>query len=277
MGNSSMNGDTYKPILRWAGGKNWLLKDLHRFAPNNYNNYHEPFLGGGSVFFHLKPKGRAYLSDTNQDLINAFCQIRDNVEEVISHLEKYENTKEEYYRVRDTKYRTLTKKAAQFIYLNRTCFNGIYRVNLKGKYNVPYGFKQYKELFEFERYRAASEQLQKVSIQCFDFEESLKNVGEGDLVFLDPPYIVNHENNGFVKYNEKLFSWEDQKRLASYITQIKEKGAFYILTNARHKSIRELFGDLDKPHSILRASVIGGRNAERGQIGEYIFTNSKLL
>lgn len=226
-------------------------------------------------FFHLNPKGKSYLSDSNPDLVNTFCQIRDNVDEVITNLKHYKNTKEEYYRVRDITHRNPIKKAAQFIFLNRTCFNGIYRVNLKGEYNVPYGFKEYRNLFEFDRYRAASKKLQNVSIECTDFEESLNNVQKGDLVFLDPPYIVNHVNNGFVKYNEKLFSWDDQENLAKFIQKIKERKAYYILTNAKHKSVSDLFGKINKPETIIRANVIGGSKAKRGLVEELVFTNTK--
>jgi DNA adenine methylase len=148
-------------------------------------------------------------------------------------------------------------------------------VNRNGKYNVPYGFKTYANLVDSDRFRIASEKLKGVILSCSDFESSLKNIKSGDLVFLDPPYKVNHENNGFVKYNEKIFSWKDQERLADFIKKIKERKAFYILTNAKHNSINELFGSIDEPKPVQRASVIGGTNANRGMIGEYIFSNIK--
>lgn len=278
MSKTSKNGESYKPILRWAGGKNWLLKDIYQYVPEKFNNYHEPFLGGGSVFFYLNPKKKAYLSDVNQDLINAFCHIRDNLPKLVSLLKTYINTEAEYYKVRDQIYeKNSIERATQFIFLNRTCFNGIYRVNNSGKYNVPYGFKTYTNLFDFDRYRVASERLQGVTLSCSDFECSLKHIRSGDLVFLDPPYIVNHENNGFVKYNEPIFSWKDQERLADFIKKIKERKAFYILTNAKHESVNKLFGSIDSPTSLERASVIGGAKAMRGLIGEYVFSNGKNL
>lgn len=262
-----------KPFLRWAGGKTWLLNQIDEFTPKSFNNYHEPFLGGGSVFFYLQPDKKASLSDSNAELINAYIQIRDNVESVIKKLKKYVNTKEEYYRIRENRLKSDISKAAKFIYLNRTNFNGIYRVNAKGKYNVPYGFKEYQNLFEFDRIRNASEVLQGTKIKTQDFECSMTNIRSGDFVFLDPPYTVSHVKNGFIKYNEKLFSWEDQKRLAYYIKKIKEIGAYYILTNAKHDAVRELYGVINTPIEIERHSVIGGKKAERGLIQEYIFSN----
>lgn len=263
-----------KPIFRWAGGKNWLLKDLYKFLPPSFSNYHEPFFGGGSVFFHLKPKGKSYLSDKNDDLMNAYCVIRDNIEGVITLLKQFKNTKEEYYKIRDKLFQSSVGKAVKFIYLNRFGFNGIYRVNLNGRYNVPYGFKRYKQLFDYDRLRRAGILLKDSFLSCEDFEVSLTRIETGDLVFLDPPYIASNVKNGFIKYNEELFSWDDQKRLANYIKKLIRKKAFFILTNAKHKAVRELFGSICSPISIIRANVIGGKNAKRGIVEEYIFTNT---
>jgi len=262
-----------KPIFRWAGGKNWLLRDLHKFLPSSFNNYHEPFFGGGSVFFYLKPKRKSYLSDKNDDLMNTYHVIQNNVEEVITILKQFKNTKEEYYRIRDQEFQSAVEKTAKFIYLNRFCFNGLYRVNLNGIYNVPYGFKKYKQLFDYERLRKASLLFKNAFLSSEDFEVSLKRIEAGDLVFLDPPYTASNVKNGFIKYNEKLYAWHDQKRLASYIKKLIRKGAFFILTNAKHESVKELFGSICSPISIKRSNVIGGRNAKRGITEEYIFTN----
>jgi DNA adenine methylase len=163
--------------------------------------------------------------------------------------------------------------AARFIYLNRTCFNGLYRVNLKGEFNVPYGFKNYRQLFDFNKLRRVSKLLKPTILRCYDFSASLEHVKSGDLVFLDPPYTATHIVNGFTKYNEKLFTSQDQERLASFVREIRKRGAYYILTNSRHDSIRELFGKIDTPVIVTRASVIGGKRARRGIIEEYVFTN----
>lgn len=268
------NGRIKRSIIRWAGGKTWLLKELRNILPQEYNNYHEPFLGGGSVYYYLNPPGKSFLSDTNKVLINSFLQIRDNVEEVISTLRRYNNTKEDYYKIRKIKYTDPAKQAAQFFYLNRTGYNGIYRVNFKGQYNVPYGYKNYKILYHFDRYRKASKQLQAANLYVDDFETSLDNVKENDLVFLDPPYTASYTINGFIKYNEKLFSWEDQARLADFLMEIKKKKAFYILTNAKHKDVYKLFSKINKPITMKRACLVGGKQAKRGIVEEYVFTNT---
>jgi len=269
-----MNGTLEKCILRWAGGKTWFIKELHGFLPCTFNDYHEPFFGGGSVFLNLKPKGKSYLSDSNADLMSAYCQIRDDVDAVIHILRQFKNTEEQYYQIRGTRFHTLAEKAAQFIYLNRTSFNGIYRVNLNGVYNVPYGFKNYEQLFDFDRLRKISDLLKPAILSSGDFEVALEHVREGDLVFLDPPYTVSRNKNGFIKYNEKLFSWKDQIRLASFIEEVHNRGAYYILTNAKHDSVKELFGRLNDPISVSRPSVVGGTKAKRGTVEEYVFANT---
>lgn len=270
-----MNNSQQKPFLRWAGGKTWLLKNISSFLPGSFNNYHEPFLGGGSVFFYLKPPNNSYLSDSNSELVNAYKQIRDNVEEVISILKTYSNTKLEYYRIRNINFKNNVNAAAIFIYLNRTSFNGIYRVNLNGEYNVPYGYNNYKSLYDFELLRNGSKALNCTEINCRDFENSLNNVKNNDLVFLDPPYTVSHIKNGFIKYNEKLFLWQDQERLALYIEEIKKIGAFYLMTNAKHESVENLYSKYDMPIVLNRFSTIGGKNAKRSSINELLFTNVK--
>lgn len=262
-----------KPFLRWAGGKNWLIKHLREsLSSTSFKNYHEPFLGGASLYLFIKPKGNSYLSDLNPELIETYKVVKENVERLIGEMKSYKNTERFYYSIREQKFRSRIKNAAKFIYLNQTSFNGIYRVNLDGIYNVPYGFRS-KKFLDADNLRLASKALESARLTTGDFSESLKKVKKGDLVFLDPPYTVSHNNNGFIKYNQKLFSIEDQYRLAKSIEMIKNKGAYYILTNAAHKKIEEIFGSLDKKIELSRASLIGGLKAERGQVSEYLFTN----
>ena len=266
-----------KPFLRWAGGKSWLIKHLANFLPEEgFNAYHEPFLGGGSIYFHLLPK-KAFLSDLNNELIETYKQIKTNVEAVILELKKFENNESCYYRVRNEKYIDPTKSAAKFIYLNQTSFNGIYRVNLNGEYNVPFGYRS-KDFFEPDNLRLASLALKKVQLEQGDFRNSLKNIKEKDLVFLDPPYTVTHNNNGFIKYNKKLFDLDSQHSLSGYIDEVKSKGAYYVLTNAAHDEIERIFKkENDRVVEIDRASLIGGKNAKRGQYSELIITNIECL
>lgn len=263
-----------KPFLRWAGGKSWLVKHLAPIlGDRKFCRYHEPFLGGGSIFFYMAPKEKSYLSDLNGELIDTYKAIKEDPDGVISCLEEYVNTSEEYYRIRSLCPTTLVETAARFIYLNQTSFNGIYRVNIKGEYNVPYGNRT-KNFLEADKLCSASEALQSAALQTGDFDCVRAHIGPGDLVFLDPPYTVTHNHNGFIKYNQKLFSLEDQYRLKSLIDFIKAQGAYYILTNAAHATIYEIFhNESDRCLELNRASLIGGENARRGQIQEYIFTN----
>ena len=264
-----------KPIFRWAGGKSWLIKYLPEILPEYYGNYHEPFLGGGSVFFYLQPAGNSYLSDINPDLIEAYCELRDNLDSVVNVLRLFKNTKLEFYRIRKTKFQTSIERTARFIYLNRTCFNGLYRVNKNGEFNVPYGYKKTKELFDVDVLRIAAQKLKNAHLTQADFECSLKNIKKHDLVYVDPPYTVSHIENGFIHYNERLFSMDDQRRLSLYIKEIHKRGAYYILSSAAHEITVELFGNISFPIRVSRQSTIGGRGSHRGTIEEYIFTNIK--
>jgi DNA adenine methylase len=270
-----------RPFLRWAGGKSWLTKNISKFIPFKINNYHEPFLGSAAIFIHLKNNnlisGHSYLSDTNHDLIIAYKVIQSNVTELISKLKKFENTSENYYKIRDSKPISDISKAARFIFLNRTSYNGIYRVNREGQYNVPYGSKTYIQLFDYENLIALSKVFENVEFETYDFSESLKFVQSNDLVFIDPPYTIAHGNNGFIKYNQKLFAWEDQVRLLEFVNEIVNRGANYILTNAFHSSIHELFSLNAKEFVMERLNVIGGKGAERNYTKEYLFTNIEKI
>lgn len=261
-------------FIRWAGGKSWFVdgvKDLIKDI--QFNNYLEPFMGGASIFFALDIPHQAFLSDINEELVTTFIQIRDNLEEVKNTLKGYKTDKESYYKIRDIEPTTDIEIAARFLYLNFYSFNGIYRVNSRGKYNVPYGRRTGE--FNYDRLDPVSEKLQGVDIRCQDFMDSDLNIGTGDLVFLDPPYTVSSktgENDHFIAYNATLFSLEDQRRLKDLIDSINEKGAYYILTNAHHETIAEIFeGDLTLEYD--RTCNIGGKAAKRGKVQEYIFTN----
>jgi len=262
-----------KPFLRWAGGKRWLIKQLDDFLPQTFNKYHEPFIGGGAIFFHMNPK-QALISDFNAELIETYNAIKNNPHEVIKHIKSFKNTKEDYLKIRVQNFQSVEKRAARFIYLNQTSFNGIYRVNSDGKYNVPYGYRE-KYTFDFDNILNVNRVLQSVDIEHLDFRKCIENVEENDLVFLDPPYTVAHNNNGFIQYNQKIFSLEDQYGLKDLIMRIKEKKAYYILTNANHPKIREIFDVGDKITEVTRASMIGGKGAVRGKYSEVIITNTK--
>lgn len=270
------NSQNILPFLRWAGGKSWFLPCLSRLLENlEFKHYHEPFLGSGTAFFALPGEHRSFLSDANEDLIRTYQAVKDNPDQVYQALICLKNSEKEYYIIRSRKCRTPITKAAQFIYLNQTSYNGLYRVNSKGEYNVPYGFRHSLK-FNRNRLETASKFLikQNATLTCQDFENALAKVESKDLVFLDPPYTVSQKSgNGFIEYNEKIFSLDDQRRLRQCIDIIKEKGAYYILTNACHPQIQSIFGTDDICQKVHRYSSIGGKGARRGLIHEYMFTN----
>jgi len=267
-----------EPFIRWAGGKRWLLKYINELLPPVINNYHEPFLGGGSIFWHLKNSnkitGNTFLSDINDELINCYIQIQHNSPAIIEILRQYRNDKDLYYDVRDAVPNNELHKAARFLFLNATSYNGIYRVNREGNYNVPFGYRKKDKLFDFDNIIRCSTLLDEtVNFRAGDFGGVMDNLEEGDFVFLDPPYTVAHENNGFIQYNQHIFSWEDQERLAELLQHISDNHAFFVLTNAAHTSIEELFGNLGELHRLQRHSTIGGRGAARDAVNEFVFTN----
>jgi DNA adenine methylase len=264
-----------KPFLRWAGGKKWLTSFINNLLKKeDFKNYHEPFLGGGAVFFAVTPTKKSFLSDLNGELIETYNTVKNSPNDLIKVLKTFHNTEDFYYKIRSKLFDDPIKSAARFIYLNQTSFNGIYRVNLKGVYNVPYGYRT-KDFIAESSLIKASKCLKNTNLFQGDFDMVRKNIKKGDVVFLDPPYTVSHNDNGFIKYNQHLFSLEDQQRLSALIDFIKSQGAFYILSNAAHNTIAEIFEKNDYRVELSRASLIGGTNAKRGAITEYIFTNIK--
>ncbi len=271
---SEIRMKTTQPFLKWAGGKRWLVKNHAEIFPKNFNRYYEPFLGSGAVYFHLLPN-EAVLSDVNDDLINSYLAVRDSHKDVTSLLEEYQNlhSKEFYYDMRARTPESSVERAAQFIYLNRTCWNGLYRVNLKGKFNVPIGTKT-NVILDTDNFEALSLLLQNSDIKTQDFESTINQAGDGDFVFVDPPYTVKHNQNGFVKYNEVLFSWDDQTRLRDSVFRARDRGAFVLVTNADHASIRELYEGVNMS-TFKRNSVIAGISAKRGMYSELIINMGK--
>ena len=258
-----------KPLIKWAGGKRRLLAEIRQLLPDDFNRYYEPFFGSGALFFSLLPRA-ARLSDANRDLIETYIEVRDNVEPLIRALRRLRNSEEGYYRVRAATPRTPTGKAARLIYLCTLSFNGIYRQNLKGEFNVPYGYKTHLKHYDVARLREASRQLRGRTIRHEDFECAVQGAQPGDVAYFDPPYTVAHGNNGFVKYNAKIFSWEDQKRLARTALRLKGIGCRVIVSNADHPSIRELYPEFDA-HVVERFSVMSASSEFRRPVRECLF------
>lgn len=248
-----------------------LLPALLAHIPDEFNRYYEPFLGGGALFFACRP-ARATLSDTNADLINCYECVRAAPEDVIRCLKSLPNNKRTYLEVRDWQPRSPVKRAARFIYLATLSFNGIYRVSLKGKFNVPYGKKTHLDVAQAHRIRNAARALKGVSLECADFEDSLAGARRGDLVYLDPPYTVAHGANGFLKYNARIFSWADQTRLAKTAHDLARRGCHVLITNACHPSLRELYSGMTQIE-VSRHSRIAPSVQHRRRVSELIISN----
>jgi DNA adenine methylase len=248
------------PFLKWAGGKRWLVSSYPELFPKSFNRYIEPFLGSGAVFFHIQPR-KALLADSNAELIETYQAIKSDWRRVERELKKHHelHCKSYYYKIRDNKYRSPFSRAAKLIYLNRTCWNGLYRVNLKGEFNVPIGTKK-DVIYAADDFKKISQLLQNVRLLHGDFEQIIDQATKGDFVFVDPPYTVQHNSNNFIKYNENLFHWQDQIRLRDCVYRAKGRGAQVIVTNACHKSVKRLYEDIGvlvrvKRHSVLAADA----------------------
>jgi len=231
------------PFIKWPGGKRWAAARIAKLiTPRLNGTYFEPFLGSGALFFHIRPK-RPVLADINGELISTYKAVRDDPLRVARILRRHAVTSETYYRLRRTEPVTPEARAARFLYLNRTAFGGIYRLNLAGEFNVPYGGgdRTPELLWKTGLLRAASKALRSARLKVSDFEPIVDSAGPGDVVYCDPTYTVAHDNNGFIRYNERNFSWSDQERLAEAAFRAAGRGATVIVTNAHHASIKRLY------------------------------------
>jgi DNA adenine methylase len=265
-----------EPFLKWPGGKRWLATRHQHLFPDTYGKYFEPFIGGAAVFFALSPED-AYLSDTNAELINVYNRIKNDWAKIEKQLAKYheQHDSDFYYAIREKNPTDPIARAVRFLYLNRTCFNGIYRVNKDGHFNVPIGTKT-EVSYEDGYLEKVAKTLKKARIRRRDFAVAIGEANEGDFVFIDPPYTVMHNNNGFVKYNAQLFSWEDQARLATAIMEAGERGALIMMSNADHESVRSLYDGFGTHRSLTRASILAGDPDYRRNATELLVTNYSI-
>lgn len=257
-----------QPFLKWAGGKRWLFTKEFVAALPPHTRYVEPFLGGAAGFFALKPE-QALLSDVNGELINLYKVVRDSASELRATLSAHQrlHSEDHYYDVRSNSPSDPIEQAARTLYLNRTCWNGLYRLNKMGKFNVPIGTKT-KIVLDTDDFDEASARLASAELSVCDFEETLNRTSEGDLVFIDPPYTVMHNMNGFVKYNENIFKWEDQIRLKDASRRAVDRGATVIITNADHPSLVTLYDGFGVHEQLKRRSVISGKVSGRAGVSE---------
>jgi DNA adenine methylase len=260
------------PFLKWPGGKRWLIPFLlTHLSDQPYKRYFEPFLGGGAVFFGLQP-ANAVLSDINCDLINVYEHVQKAPCKLIERVQQLEVSKETFLAVRACNPTDPLERAVRFLYLNRTAFGGMYRLDREGRFNVPYGGgdRTPAPLWKHNLLEDASQALQNAVLCSQDFEIILDEAATGDLVYCDPTCTVAHNNNGFIRYNERNFSWRDQIRLAHAARRAAGRGATVLVSNAYHHSIAELYSEAEV-HVLDRKSLLSPNPEHRQTTQEYLF------
>jgi DNA adenine methylase len=268
-----------RPFLKWAGGKTQLADELVENLPPYYCGYHEPFVGGGALFFRLYRDGkihRASISDINKELVDAYFAIRDCVEEIVELLASYPHEKEFYYNLRsqDPWKMNLPARAARTIYLNKTGYNGLYRVNRQGKFNVPFGRYKSPNYCDQDNLRAVSKALRKVEIACVPFEKVLDRAQPGDLVYFDPPYVPLSETSNFTGYQPNGFSLDDQRRLHDVCMELTEQNVSVMLSNSDTDFVQRLYAAPCFSVSEVQANRAINSNArKRGKLTELVITN----
>jgi DNA adenine methylase len=265
------NRNPITPFLKWPGGKRWLapvIADLVRSQLSG--TYYEPFVGGGAVFFQLQPSN-AVLSDINHDLISTYLEVREHTIQLIDRVKRFPVSERDYYEIRASNPAGALDRAARFLYLNRTAFGGIYRLNQRGQFNVPYGRDRTPEpLWRNKLLETAAPALQSAELIVSDFQTTIERAGVGDVVYCDPTYTVAHNNNGFQRYNERNFAWRDQERLATVAWEASKRGATVIVSNALHESVADLYIGAEA-RQVLRSNMVSTDPRRRGQVGEYLF------
>ena len=260
-----------RPFLKWAGSKQALLQQIAPVLPDRYGRYYEPFLGSGALFLFLKPR-RATLSDASEELVRTWSAVRDHADKISNHLRPLKPNKDLFYKIRRSRSENPAENAAEFIYLNRSCWNGLYRVNSRGQFNVPFGAPKSDFIFDEDNVRACSALLmqREVTLRKSDFEPAVRQAREGDLVFFDPPYVTKHNLNGFRDWNEKLFSWADQERLAVVARRLADRGVKVVVSNADHEDVVGLYRGFLRT-SLRRTSTLASDASKRGRTTEALF------
>lgn len=267
--------ETVQPFLKWPGGKRWLAGTIARLVDPT-RTYVEPFLGAGAVFFALQPS-KAILSDVNGDLISAFIAVRDNADAVIRRLSRLKINKQTFREIRTTKPKTVLDRAVRLIYLNRTAFNGIFRVNRDGEFNVPFGCKKGTKVCDSARLRSCSRALNGITARSSDFLVALESASSLDALYIDPPYTVKHADNGFRRYNERIFSWKDQVELALKINRLAASGAQVVVSNSSHKEVAALYLRTNfKAVEVQRSSCMAADAAYRGKCKELLLISRSI-
>ena len=271
--------DFPKPFLKWAGGKRQLISQMDQYFPKKFNKYIEPFVGGGAIFFYLLPEN-AILIDINKDIINAYRVIKNNVTELIGSLKKHKNEKEYYYDIRNVD-RDLeefdgwstTEKASRIIFMNRCCFNGLYRVNSKGQFNVPFGIYKNPKFCDEENLISVQKALKNVNLVNDSFDKCLDFAEEDDFIYFDPPYVPISDSANFTSYTKDNFNNDDQIRLNETFKSLDERGCNVMLSNSYSDFILDLYRDYHI-HFLQAKRAINSDASKRGAIKEVLITNS---
>ena len=270
-----------QPFTKWTGGKRQLLGELRSYMPETFGRYFEPFVGGGALFFDLAPE-KAVINDFNEELINAYRQIKNNPAELINLLIKHkENNSKDYYLElrsadRDGRISRMTgvERAARILYMLRVDFNGLYRVNSKNQFNVPYGRYKNPKIVDVDLLYQISEYLNENDVEILqtDFAEAVKDAQTGDFVYFDPPYIPLNETSSFTSYTHEGFSYEEQVRLRNTFKELTERGVYAMLSNSSSPLVEELYKDFNI-YFVEAQRTNGAKSSSRGKISEIIVTN----
>ena len=270
---------TVKPFLKYAGGKRQLINVISQYLPDNYQTYYEPFIGGGALLFYLQPS-KAIIGDINAELINCYQVVKDSSSGLINELSKHVNDKNYFYQIRswdrDKSYinRSSIEKAGRIIFLNKTCFNGLYRVNSKGEFNTPFGRYKNPNILDAQTLNDVSHYLNKSSLQILnvDFQDCLIDVREDDFVYLDPPYNVISETANFTAYNQKGFNESEHIRLKSTVDRLTEIGCKVLLSNSATEFVIELYKDYQQIE-VKAKRAINCKANRRSEISEVLIKN----
>lgn len=263
-----------RPFVRWAGSKRALTKDLVEFLPDTFGRYWEPFVGSGALYFLIEPE-KATLNDSCRELIELYRAIADDAGLVSKLAASIPFNREQFYAVRANRSRERYQRAAEFLYLNRGCFNGLYRVNSSGQFNVPWGAPKTDFVVDDANIVACQSLLSKgTKLMSGDFESALKGARGGDLIFLDPPYVTRHNNQTFIDYNEKLFHWSDQIRLAAVAERMRVRGCHVLVTNANVADVISLYPHFDST-LINRSSTLASSATRRGRVSEVVLVGRR--
>lgn len=270
-----------KPFLRWAGGKSRITKLLADYVPEKYNRYWEPFLGSAALYFYLRPK-KAYLSDSNKALVDCFNHVKEYPEEIHKKLQEYKKLTSEdyYYEVRDlyNKSKPSITQSARFIYINKSNFNGIFRVNEKGEYNVPYGHKKSLAFPSLDEFIEISKLLKSATIKDDPFEKikDKKLLKPGDFIYLDPPYPPLTNTSYFTHYTAERFTWDDQQKVANLANELAEKGCHIMISNSDTEQLRKLYNAKYWHHYPLPVVRWVAANGTRVKANEIIITSYSI-